>query len=157
LKALRKEPGRRYGSPQEFSEDLRRHLEGLPVKARKDTVRYRAGKFVRRHRTAAAAAGLIAASLATGTTVAVHQARVARVERARAERRFNDVRQLANSFMFEIHDAIVALPGSTRARALVVKKALEYLDVLAGEAETDRELQGELASAYLKVGDVQGE
>jgi non-specific serine/threonine protein kinase/serine/threonine-protein kinase len=156
LKALRKEPGRRYGSPQELAEDILLHLEGLPVKARKDTVRYRAGKFVRRHRTAVAAAGLIVASLATGTAVAVHQARVARAERARAERRFNDVRRLANSFLFEFHDAIETLPGSTKARGLVVTSAQQYLDDLADEAAGDASLQRELATAYEKLSDIQG-
>lgn len=156
LKALRKEPGRRYGSPHELSEDIRRHLEGLPVKARKDTVGYRAGKFVRRHRTAVAAAGLIVASLAAGTTVAVQQARVARAERARAERRFNDLRSLANSLMFEVHDAIEMLPGSTKARGVVVKRAQQYLDGLAGEAAGDASLQRELATSYEKLSDIQG-
>jgi serine/threonine protein kinase len=55
LKALRKEPERRYRTAHELSEDIRRHLEGLPVKARADTIRYRTGKFVRRHRGAVAA------------------------------------------------------------------------------------------------------
>src|SRR5262249_3464500 len=49
LKALRKEPARRYASVQELSEDIRRHLEGLPVLARGDAASYRAAKFVRRH------------------------------------------------------------------------------------------------------------
>src|ERR1700730_13812532 len=56
LKAMRKEPARRYASVGQFSEDIRRHLTGLPVVARKDTVSYRAGKFVSRHRIRAAAA-----------------------------------------------------------------------------------------------------
>ncbi len=75
---------------------------------------------------------------------------------ARAERRFNDVRKLANSFLFEFHDAIRDLPGSTPARALVVQRALEYLDELSKEASDDSALRRELADAYQKVGDVQG-
>ena len=67
LKALRKEPERRYRTAHELSEDLRRHLEGLPVTARADTIGYRAGKFVRRHRTAVAAAFLVSASLVVGS------------------------------------------------------------------------------------------
>src|SRR5581483_2152350 len=58
LMALRKEPGRRYASVEHFSEDVRRHLEGLPVTARRDTMGYRAGKFVRRHKAGVAAAAL---------------------------------------------------------------------------------------------------
>ena len=54
LMALRKEAQRRYISAEQLSEDLERHLAGLPVVARKDTFTYRAGKFVRRHRVAVA-------------------------------------------------------------------------------------------------------
>jgi len=156
LKALRKDPSRRYLSAQEMSEDIRRHLQGLPVLARADSVTYRAGKFVGRHRVAVAATALVMLSLIGGIVMTARQARIAEVQRRRAERRFSDVRKLANSFLFEFHDAIADLPGATKARELVVKRALEYLDGLAGEAGEDGALQGELASAYERVGDVQG-
>ena len=58
LKALRKEPQRRYASVDHFSDDIRRHLDGLPVQARKDTFAYRAGKFIQRHKLPLAAASL---------------------------------------------------------------------------------------------------
>jgi serine/threonine protein kinase len=77
LKALRKEPARRYASAQELAEDIRRYLEDLPVLARGDSLRYRAGKLVRRHKAAVAAAALAMVGLVTGTVVALHQARVA--------------------------------------------------------------------------------
>jgi tetratricopeptide (TPR) repeat protein len=157
LKALSKEPARRYGSVEALSQDIQRHLAGLPVQARKDSLGYRSGKFVRRHKAAVAGASVAVLSLLVVTTVAVGQARMARAQRARAERRFNDVRKLANSFLFDFHDAIKDLPGSTAARELVIKKALQYLDSLAQEASGDRSLQRELAAAYDKVGDVQGQ
>ena len=156
LKALRKEPSRRYASVQELSEDIRRHLAGLPVSARNDTFGYRASKFVRRNRGATILAALLLASVTSGVAATVRQTWVARTQRARAERRFQDVRQLANSFLFEFHDAIADIPGTTKARELVVKRALEYLDGLAGETAGDAGLQTELAAAYEKVGDVQG-
>ena len=84
------------------------------------------------------------------------QAHVAQFERARAERRFNDVRKLANSYLFEIHAAIENLPGSTPARQLIVQRALEYLDRLALEESADLSLQREVVMAYLKAGNVQG-
>src|SRR5205814_6725124 len=89
----------------------------------KDTMPYRAAKFVRRHRAAVAAAGLVMLSLAAGMAATIREARVARGERARAERRFNDVRKLANTFLFEFHDAIASLAGSTPARKLVDRKS----------------------------------
>jgi non-specific serine/threonine protein kinase/serine/threonine-protein kinase len=156
LKALSKEPDRRYASVDQLSEDLRRHLEGLPVIARKDTLGYRAAKFVRRNRVAVAAAALTLAALIAGIIGTTWQARVARVERARAEQRFDDVRALANAFLFDIHDAIRDLPGSTPARQLLVTKALEYLDKLARDAGDRADLTRDLAAAYVKVGDVQG-
>ena len=149
LKAMRKEPERRYASVDQLSNDISRHLEGRPVIARKDTLLYRSAKFIKRNKAAMVAAVLILITL-VGGIVATN------VERARAERRFNDVRKLANSFMFEFHDAIENLPGSTPARELLVTRALEYLDGLAQEAGDDMSLQRELATAYQKVGDVQG-
>jgi tetratricopeptide (TPR) repeat protein len=157
LKALRKEPARRYASAEQFAEDIRRHLQGLPVTATPDSVPYRASKFVRRHKAGAAATVLVALAIIGGVATTLREARIAVHERARAERRFNDVRKLANSFLFEFDDAIKNLPGSTPARSLVVKRALEYLDGMAAEARGDRSLQMEIATAYLKVGEVQGD
>src|SRR5205807_9482717 len=66
LMAMRKEPARRYESAAQFSADIQRHLEELPLVARKDTFTYRAPKFIRRPRVAAAAALLILISLVGG-------------------------------------------------------------------------------------------
>ena len=155
LMAMRKEPQRRYASAEQFAEDIHRHLNGLPVRARHDTFTYRAGKFVRRQKIAVAAAALVLVTLLAGIITTTWQARVARAERARAERRFNEVRQLANSFVFEVHDAVWLLPGSTTARSLIVQRGLNYLDSLAQDAGDDRGLQRELAGAYEKLGAVQ--
>ena len=157
LKALRKEPQRRYASVEQFSEDIRRYLIGLPVLAHKDTLSYRSRKFIGRHKVGVAATALLMLSLAGGMIATLWQARIARAERARAERRFNDVRDLANSLMFDINDSIQNLSGSTPARKLLVTKALQYLDSLSQEARGDPSLQKELASAYEKVGDLQGD
>ena len=156
LKAIRKEPERRYASVGQFSEDIRHYLEGRPVIARKGTFNYRAEKFIKRNKVAVAAAALIILSLIGGMVATAIEAHRANQQRARAERRFNEVRRLANSLLFELHGAIENLPGSTAARELLVKRALEYLDSLAQEAGGDVSLQGELASAYVKVGNVQG-
>jgi non-specific serine/threonine protein kinase/serine/threonine-protein kinase len=86
----------------------------------------------------------------------VREARIAAANQRRAEQRFNDVRKLANSLMFEIHDAIRDLPGSTSARRLLVTRAQEYLDSLSQQSKGDVSLQKELAAAYERVGDVLG-
>lgn len=156
MMAMRKEPQRRYASVEQLSEDIRRHLAGLPVIARKDTLGYRSAKFIKRHKAGVVAAVLVVAALMAGMVATAWQAGVARTQRAKAEQRFDDVRRLANSFLFEFHDAIEKLPGSTPARALVVRRALEYLDSLARETRENPELSRELATAYEKVGDIQG-
>jgi serine/threonine protein kinase/tetratricopeptide (TPR) repeat protein len=91
--ALRKEPQRRYQSVAQFAEDIRRHLAGLPVSASRDTLSYRTSKFVKRHKTAVAAAAFVMLTLVGGIIATVWQARVAtkerdvaRIEKAKAER-----------------------------------------------------------------------
>jgi serine/threonine protein kinase len=85
LKAIRKEPARRYQSVAEFSEDIRRHLDGLPVIARKDTLAYRCVKFVKRNRIGVAAGALILLALLGGIIATTWEARTARREKAFAE------------------------------------------------------------------------
>jgi len=157
LKALRKEPERRYATVEQLSEDVRRHLWHLPVIARKDTAGYLASKFIMRHKASVAAGVAVALMLIAALVIAFHEARVAKVERVRAERRFNEVRKLANSLLTEIHDSVATVPGTTAARRLIAQRSLDYLDSLAREAGTDPVLLGELADAYVKVGDVQGQ
>jgi tetratricopeptide (TPR) repeat protein len=149
LKALRKEPQSRYGSAQDFAEDLRRYNLGLPVSARHGTFSYRSGKFIKRHKFSLAVTAFFALVVLAAAVAIVREARI-------AERRFNDVRKLANSLLFDIHDSIRDLPGSTAARKLLVDRALQYLDSLSHESSGTPGLQRELASAYERVGDVQG-
>lgn len=146
--ALRKEPERRYSSVERLAEDLRRHLDGRPVSARKDTLAYRAGKFVGRNRLALAAAGLLALSLTGGVIATAFQAR-------RAERRFQQVRELAGTMIFEVNDRISNLPGTVDARAFLADTAIRYYDSLARESQGDESLQWELARGYERVGRLQ--
>jgi non-specific serine/threonine protein kinase/serine/threonine-protein kinase len=156
LKCLQKEPSRRYASAVELSDDLGRYLEGRPLLARPDTMGYRASKFVRRHRVGVTASAVAVLGLVAGTVVAWRQASIAEANRQRAERRFQDVRRLTGALLFDLHDEIVNLPGSLKARQALVTKAEEYLATLSREAEGDRELQRELAAAYQRLGDLQG-
>jgi len=156
MTSLRKEPVRRYASAEQFAEDIRRHLDGRPVSARRDSWRYRATKFIGRHKVSVAATALVVFAVAGGVAATIREARIAAAHQRRAEQRFNDVRKLANSLMFEIHDAIRDLPGSTSARRLLVTRAQEYLDSLNRESKGDPSLQKELAAAYERVGDVLG-
>ncbi|HYW73465.1 MAG TPA: protein kinase, partial [Pyrinomonadaceae bacterium] len=156
LKALRKEPSRRYQSVAEFSEDIRRFIDKEPVSARKDTLTYRGSKFIQRHKMTAAAAAAVVLVLILGGAATAWEAHRARVQRAIAEQRFDEVRQIAHAVMFDYHDAIATLPGSTKIREQMVKDSLKYLDKLAQQAGDDSRLLREIGSAYLRVGDVQG-
>ena len=157
LKALKKEPDRRYESVEQLSEDIRRYLAELPVSARPDTFSYRASKFVKRNRVAVITASLVFFALIAGIVGTTYQARAARRERERAEKRFEQVRKLANNVVFKYHDAIADLPGATATREMLVKDALEYLDNLSQDAQDNPALAQELALTYLKIGNVQGE
>jgi len=156
LKAIKPEPDRRYASVQEFLDDLRNYLTGRPVKATADSSSYRLKKFFRRHRTGALASAAAALLLIGITAFTGWQYFRAERERARAQRQFEETRSLSKSVLYELHDAIEPLEGSTQARALLVSKALEYLDRLAAENSSDASLQTELADAYQRIGDIQG-
>ncbi len=163
MKALEKERDRRYGTPSELAADIGRHLRHEPVLARAPSQVYRIQKYIRRHRIGAAvASGLALLLVGFAATMAVQTRRIARarheaeVQRSTAERRLQDVRKLATSFVFEFHDAIANLAGATAARQLVVSKGLEYLDRLAADSENDRSLQADLADAYDRMSDIQG-
>lgn len=148
-KALHQDPLRRYRSVEELAGDVGRFLEGRAVLAAPDSWGYRARKFLRRNWVAVAAAAAVFLALTAGAGVALWQAR-------RAERRFNEVRQLANTFLFDFENAIHNVSGATTARLLVVKTAGEYLARLSAEAGGDRVLIRELADSYKKLGDVEG-
>jgi len=149
LKALRKEPERRYRTAHDLSEDLRRHLEGLPVTARADTIRYRAGKFVRRHRTAVGAAVLVLASLVGGIVTTTRQSRL-------AQRRFDEARRLIRTVIFDVQPKMAAVPGTTPLRKELIESTLQYLEALARDAGNNPALLRELASSYVRLARVQG-
>ncbi len=163
LKALRKEPQLRYSSVEQFALDIRAHLEGRPVAATKGSWSYRARKFVIRNKVGVAATAAVALAIAVGVGLTVREARIARhqaeiasIQRARAEKRFDDVRKLSDSLIFEIHDAIQSLPGATPARKLLLDRALDYLDSVSKDANGDADLERELAWGYQRIAVVQG-
>jgi len=147
-KAMRKEPLKRYASVEEFSSDIGRHLANQPVEAHPAGVWYLGRKFLRRHSIPVAAAMLVLGSLAGGLYVANR-------EREVAQRRFQDVRQLANK-LFDIDAQLRDLPGGTKARQLIVDTSLEYLRRLSPDAHKDPELALDVGNAYMRVARVQG-
>ncbi|HVH89244.1 MAG TPA: protein kinase [Terriglobales bacterium] len=155
-KAICREPDQRYSSVAQFSEDISRHLRGEPVIAHRSTFFYRCTKFIRRHTLGVAAAALVLALVGAGLALIIAAERRARAQEALAEQRFNDVRKLANSLIFEVHDSIQNLPGATAAKKLIAQRAQEYLDGLAAESKSDPGLLRELAAAYRRLASAMG-
>jgi tetratricopeptide (TPR) repeat protein len=147
--ALRKDSERRYASVEALVLDIRNHLEGRPVSARRDTAAYRLGKFIRRNRIAVAGGILALCAVAGGVIAAIEEARI-------AQRRFEDGHRLARSLLFEVYDTVEQLPGSTGPRDLIAKRAVEYLDGLARQSHNDIELKRDLANGYIRFASVEG-
>lgn len=156
LKALRRDPAERYGTVEQFDDDLQRHLDRRPVLARIGSRRYRAGRFIARYRLPIAAAAAVLASLLVGLVVADRERRAAVAAQARAEHHFASVHRLSNTLISDLYGEIVSLPGAMKARTRLVETGLAYLDELAKESGGDVDLQVDLATAYMKLGDIQG-
>ncbi|HEY1305610.1 MAG TPA: serine/threonine-protein kinase [Vicinamibacterales bacterium] len=147
-KALKKSPQERYASVTAFADDLRRYLNHEPIAARPDSVGYRVAKFVRRHRVGV----LVAASVVIGLTVALYA--VDR-QRAIAQRRFTEVRQLS-ARLFDIDVRVRRMPGSSTTRQFIVDTSLDYLRQLAADAGDDPDLALDVGTAYMRVARVEG-
>lgn len=152
LMALRKEPSRRYQSAAAFSEDIRRHLAGLPVLARPNTLGYRLSKFITRHKVSVAAACLILLSLISGIFISVRQARIASREEAKAK----TVNEFLQNLLNASNPQIAA--SRTNGHDTTVK---ELLDVAAQKLETEElsnqpevkaELKRIIGISYLEQG-----
>ncbi|MCC6345245.1 MAG: protein kinase [Bryobacterales bacterium] len=155
LKALRKEPADRYQSAEHFAEDIRRHLESLPVLALQGTWKYRARKFVNRHRMSVATAAVFGLALLGAMGGMVFQWNVARQERARAGVLFRDVHELARTFLFDFESSLEKIPGSIEARLMLVKRTSDYLERLTRDAIDDEGVLLDVGEAYIKLGSIQ--
>ncbi|MDP9011529.1 MAG: serine/threonine protein kinase [Pseudomonadota bacterium] len=156
LKALRKEPAQRYPAVEQLSADVEAWLNGYPVAARRGNRRYRASKFARRNKIPLLAAGLLMASIIAGIGGVLWQSRVANQHRRSAEARAQDLRELSNSLLSEIDEAIKELPGSTPVQRLLVARVLDHLDRMSKDANADEPTQADLVEAYTRLGNLQG-
>ncbi|MBX3292252.1 MAG: serine/threonine protein kinase [Acidobacteria bacterium] len=156
LKCLGKEPESRYASADQLLADIEAFLAGRPVSVHPQSRSYRLKKFVGRNRLPVAAASMAVLLILAGLGMALYQWSVARQNQLIAEQRFQQVRKVANSLIFDYHDEISKLEGSTALRERLVTDAVAYLDAISQGEITDPELLKELGIAYRKIGDVQG-
>lgn len=154
-RAAAPEPERRYPSVEALAEDLRAHLAGRPVRARGDSLGYRAGKFARRHRIGVTLSALAAVALVSTLTFALLQARRARLEADRAKAQA-ELAGSARDFLAGLFAS--ADPNRARGRAMTDREMLAL-----GVERIDRELRdrpelalpllAEIASVYLQLGE----
>ena len=156
LMALRKEPERRYATPEALADDIRRYLADQPVVARKDTWGYRTAKFLRRNSVAVSAAAFVALVILAASVVSINFAIRENQQRMLAEERFNDVRELATTLLYDINNS-VANDGPSATRGLLVSTGLNYLDSLDTQDRDDPSLRRDIARGYIRVARIQGE
>ena len=171
LMALRKEPARRYSSVAQFSEDIRRHLEGRPVIAHKDTFDYRATKFIRRNTIAVAAAAFLLLTLIGGIVatawqakratqqarIADEQARVASAARDRAQREGAKAQSI-NTFLQNILGLSDPTWVAANARGNAHERTIaDAIDEAVRRADTELADQPEvLAAVQFSIGRIYG-
>ena len=142
LKALNRDPARRYPSAAAFRDDLRRFLDGRPVKARPDSVGYRATKFIGRHSLAVAAGIVFCAALVAGVGIVLWQSGVARDEARRADR--------VKSFLIDLFRE--ADPSQTLGETITAREILEQGAArLAAELVEEPAVRAELLDAVAQV------
>ena len=160
LKALEKAPERRYASVDALRQDVQAYLSGHAVSARAAGATYLVGKFVRRHRLPVALAGAALVSLLAGLAGTAWQWQRAEAARAAEAERSAQVRAQAHRLLFDYHDAILLLPGSTPLVARLLADARSYLASLSAAAAAGGDTPGqapllrELGVAQRRLGDL---
>ena len=139
LKALRKEPKHRYSSVEQLAEDIRRHLDGRPVAARRGTLLYRGAKFLRRHRLGVVAS---VAVLLTLTAFLARERQRLEADKLRAERVTEVLKGL-----IDIYD-----PDQGTEVLLTLEATHEQLSVLEAEPDLHAEVLSTLARVHRKIG-----
>jgi tetratricopeptide (TPR) repeat protein len=154
--AMRPEPSERYSSVAHLAADIQRYLDGMPVRAHRQTAWYRISKYARRRWLPLLAATAAVLALVIGATVALVQAREARRARQRAEDRLTLMVGLSNRSLTDVAALMERLPGATPARQALVGANLDLLKKLSSNAGLNVPLRISLAKAYHRLGDVQG-
>ncbi|HEX6813315.1 MAG TPA: serine/threonine-protein kinase [Planctomycetota bacterium] len=154
--ALQRDARRRYATAAAFAEDLQRFQAGEPVAALLPGRVERTMRWLRRHAVLSAVAATTAIALVAGLALSMSFWRTESHLRRRAETAFADVRELARTLAFDVHDALRGIAGATKARHLVHARAMALFERLVRESEFDPGLENELVASLTKLGDVLG-
>lgn len=151
LKALRKEPDRRYSTVQELLDDIDRHLEGQPVRARPATLGYRFGKSIRRNRWAWGAAAAVVVT--SSSLVAFYTSRLTE-ERDRARIEAQKAGEVADFLqgLFEVVDPEESLGRTITARELLDAGADRIDQGLASQPEVQATMLRVIGEVYASLG-----
>ncbi len=157
LMALRKEPQRRYASVEQLADDIRRYLEGLPIRAHKDTLGYRSVKFTKRHKAGVAATVLVLLMLFAGVAGVGWQARIATEESLKAKLEAAKAQQIKR-FLQEMLSAVDPIKSGKEAKnitvAEVLAEAAKRVDQeLAEQPEIAAEVRTTIGITYQNLGD----
>lgn len=157
LKALAKDPARRYASAADLAADLQRLLEDRPVLARAPSRVYIAARFCSRNKVLTGVAAALIAAILGGFAAASWQARRAERERAVAQRRFDEARRMIYTVIHEIQPQLADLNGTVAVRQSLIEKTLVYLEALAQDAGDNSALIRELIDSYVALAQVAGD
>ena len=149
--ALRAAPDRRYASVGALHDDIVRHQQQMPVRARPDTLGYRVSRFVRRHRVAVLTAGTVAALLVAFGVTTAFQARALARERDRARLEAASAREVSEFLVgvFEVADPLASQrSGDPRASDLLDRGATRIESDLAAQPAVQARLLGVIGRAY---------
>jgi non-specific serine/threonine protein kinase/serine/threonine-protein kinase len=154
MRALEKDPARRYGSPSDFAADIRRHLRHEPVLAHAPSKAYLVRKFVRRHRLGVIAAGVMVAGLTAGligTTIGLRRALLAERRATREAEAKGQVAQFLEN-LFKISDPGVSRGSSVTARELLDRAVATIDPQMAGQPEVQADMLEIMGLSYAGLG-----
>lgn len=147
---------RRYQSAADFTAELRRILNHEAIIGEPRNWWYRARRLARRNRTAVGAATVVLIALIAATAISARQAVRATLAEQRSQRNVDTLWAFAKQVLYEMHDGIASLPGSTPVRRELMEAARANLEQIRADAGDDPAFLLDLALAYERLGDVLG-
>ncbi|MEE2907604.1 MAG: serine/threonine-protein kinase [Planctomycetota bacterium] len=156
MRCLEKSRGRRYETANGLALDLQRYLDHEPVLAGPPTVRYRAGRFVRRHRGPVVAASFFVLLLVAATVISLVLAARIETQRRRAEDALNVAQNLAAATVSKVNTALHDIPGTSEARKLLLTEGVDILKEIAASSDSKHmtpAMARDIAVGYRGIGD----